>query len=126
MEVHSQNVYLSVITTLCLPQGISMVPLSQLALAFSQMVKSLRNEGAPAEQQEAFQAAVAHAVDSAPYLTSDERTAVKNSVFTAFDGVRRKHVVKAVRADFLRQVTFRQPAGRFGSSYGASPARTRL
>jgi hypothetical protein len=126
MEVHSQNVYRSVLTTLRLPQGISLVPLSQLAVAFSQMVSGLRNEGAPAEQQEAFQAAVADAVNSAPHLTSDERSAVKDTVFTAFDGVPRKHVVKAVRADFLRQVTFRRSAGRFGSSYGASPVRTRL
>ena|ERR1051325_3508693 len=124
VEVDSQNVYRSVLTTLHLPQGISKVSLSQLALASSPMVKSLRNDGAPAEQQEAFQAAVADAANSAPHLTPDERAAVKNTVFTAFDGLARSHVVKAVRAGFLRQVTFRRPAGR--CSYGASAVRARL
>jgi hypothetical protein len=110
MEVDSRNVYLSVVTTLRLPQGISMVPISQLALAFSQMAKSLRNEGAPAQQQEAFQAALADAANSAPHLTAEERAAVKNTVFTAFDGLPRNHGVKAVHAAFLRQVTFPRPA----------------
>lgn len=126
MEVDSQNVYLSVVTTLHLPQGISMVPISQLALAFSLMAKGLRKEGAPAEQQEAFQSAIADAADSAPHLTRDERAAVKNTVFTAFDGLPRNHAVKAVRAEFLRQVTFPRPAGRSGSSRGSSPVQTRL
>ena len=126
MELHSRNVYLAVVTTLHLPQGISMVPLSHLALAFSQMAKSLRNEGAAAEQQEAFQSAIADAADSAPHLTPDERAAVKNTVFTAFDGLPRNHAVKAVRADFLRQVTFSPPTRRFGSSYGSAPVRTRV
>ena len=125
MEVNSQNVFLAVVTTLQLPQGISIVPLSQLALAFSEMAKSLRNERAPAEQQEAFQSAIADAADSAPHLTPDERAAVKNAVFTAFDGLPRNHAVKAVRAEFLRQVTFPRSTDRFGSSYGSAAAQRR-
>ena len=123
MEVNSQNVYLAAVTTLRLPQGIGMVPLSQLALAFSQMAKSLRNEHAPAAQQEAFQSAIADAADSAPHLTRDERTAVKNTVFTAFDGLPRNHAVRAVRADFLRQVTFPRSTGHFGSWVSPVPIR---
>jgi hypothetical protein len=125
MEVDSQNLYLSVVSTSGLPQGISMVPLSQLAVAFSEMAKNLRKEGAPAQQQEAFQAALVDTVNSAPHLTPDERAAVRNTIFTAFDGLPRNHVVKAVRAEFLRQVTFPRPVGRPGSSYGSAPARTR-
>ena len=106
MEVNSQNVYRAVVTTLQLPQGIGMVPLSQLAVAFSQMAKSLRSERAPAEQQDAFQSSIAEAADSARHLTPDERSAVKDAVFSAFDGLPRNHAVKMVRADFLRQVTF--------------------
>jgi len=120
MEVNSQSVYLSAVTTLGLPQGISMVPLSQLSAAFSQMAKSLRVARAPAEQQEAFQSAIADAADGAPHLTRDERTAVKNTVFTAFDGLPRRHAVQVVRAEFLRQVTFPLSTGRFGSSYGSA------
>lgn len=116
MEVNSQQVYRAVVAALALPQGISMVPLSQLALAFSQMAKSLRNDRAPAEQQEAFQLAIADAADSAPHLTRDERGAVKNTVFTAFDGLPRSHAVKTVRAEFLRQVTFPRSTGRYSRS----------
>ena len=126
MEVNSQNVYLAVVTTLHLPQGISMVPLSQLALAFSEMAKSLRNQRASAAQQEAFQSAIADAADGAPHLTRDERAAVKNTVFTAFDGLPRNHAVKAVRAEFLRQVTFPRSTGRSGSSYGPAPVQSQL
>ena len=125
MDVNSQNVYLAAVTTLRLPQGISMVPLSQLSAAFSQMAKSLRNSRAPAEQQEAFQSAIADAADSAPHLTRDERTAVKNTVFTAFDGLPRRHAVQVVRAEFLRQVTFPLSTGRLGSWYGSAPIRGR-
>jgi hypothetical protein len=116
MEVNSQHVYRPVVAALHLPQGISMVPLSQLALAFSQMAKSLRNDRAPAEQQEAFQLAIADAADCAPHLTGDERAAVKNTVFTAFDGLPRSHAVKTVRAEFLRQVTFPRSTGRYSRS----------
>lgn len=125
MEVNSQHVYREVVAALQLPQGITMVPLSQLALAFSQMAKSLRNDRAPAQQQEAFQSAIAHAADSAPHLTRDERAAVKNTVFTAFDGLPRRHAVKTVRAEFLRQVTFPRPTGSYGSSYGSAPVQRR-
>lgn len=111
--MNSQSVYLAAVTAFHLPQGVSMVPISQLAGAFSQMAKSLRSERAPTWQQEAFQSAIADAADSAPHLTADERAAVKNTVFTAFDGLPRNHAVKTVRADFLRQVTFSRSAGRF-------------
>lgn len=105
MEVSSQDVYREVVTAFQLPQGIGMVTLSQLAAAFSQMAKDLRSQGAPAEQQEAFQSAIADAAESARHLTAAERAAVKNTVFTAFDGLPRSHSVGAVRAEFLRQVT---------------------
>ena len=104
MEVSSQNVYCDAVTAFQLPQGIGMVTLSQLAAAFSQMAKDLRSRGASAEQQEAFQSAIADAAESARHLTAAERAAVRNTVFTAFDGLPRRHSVQAVRAEFLRQV----------------------
>jgi len=116
MRVNSEHVYRDAVTAHRLPQGISVVPLPQLALAFSQMAKDLRSQNAPAEQQEAFQAAIAQAAESAQHLTAGERIAVQHTLFTAFDGLpRRGHSAMPVRADFLRQV--RLPvAGSFVSA----------
>ncbi len=115
MSVNSENVYRHTVTAHRLPQGITFVPLSRLASAFSEMAKDLRSQGAPSAQQEAFQAAIAHAADSARYLTAGERTAVQNTLFTAFDGLPRRHSPMAVRSDFLRQVTFPAATGSFAS-----------
>jgi lipid-binding SYLF domain-containing protein len=111
MNVNSQSVYLETVTAHQLPQGIGMVSLSHLALAFSQMAKELRSQDAPASQQEAFQSAIADAAGSARHLTTAERTAVQNTLFTAFDGLPRNQHAMAVRADFLRQVRFPLSAG---------------
>jgi hypothetical protein len=104
MNVNSQNVYLEAVTAHQLPQGVGVVSLSHLALAFSQMARELRSQDAPAAQQEAFQGAIAYAAESAQHLTRSERTAVQNVLHTAFDGLPRQHAAMAVRADFLRQV----------------------
>ena len=80
MRVNSEHVYRDTVTAHRLPQGISVVSLPQLALAFSQMAKDLRSQGAPAVQQEAFQSAIAHAVESAQHLSAAERTAVTEHV----------------------------------------------
>ena len=117
MRVNSENVYRLTVTAHRLPQGISMVPLPRLALAFTQMAKDLRSQGAPAAQQEAFQAAIAQAAESALDLTASERTAVQGTLFTAFDGLPRRHSAMAVRSDFLRQVTFPVATGSFASEH---------
>ncbi len=117
MRVNSENVYRDTVTAHRLPQGISVVPLPRLASAFSEMAKDLRSQGAPAAQQEAFQAAIAHAAESARDLTAGERTAVQNTLFTAFDGLPRRHSALAVRSDFLRQVTFPVAAVSFASEH---------
>jgi hypothetical protein len=122
MKVSSENIYRQAVTAHQLPQGIGVVSLSHLASAFSQMAKDLRAQDAPAEQQEAFQTAIAQAVESARHLTASERTAVQCTLFTAFDGLPRTHSSMAVRADFLRQVRFPAATGSFGSAY-ASAAR---
>jgi hypothetical protein len=122
MTVSSQNVYLEAVAAHQLPQGIGLVSLSHLALAFSQMAKDLRSQGAPAVQQEAFQSAIAHAVESAQHLSAAERIAVQSTLFTAFDGLPRRHSAMPVRADFLRQVRFPVATGSFASEY-ASAAR---
>jgi len=83
MEVNSQIVYRQAVTAHQLPQGVGMVSVSHLALAFSQMAKDLRKRDAPAQQQEAFQSAIVDAAESARHLTAAERTAVKSAVFTA-------------------------------------------
>lgn len=114
MTVNSQNVYLNAVAAHQLPQGIGLVSLAHLALAFSQMAKDLRSQGAPATQQEAFQGAIAYAAESARHLTLSERTAVQNVLHTAFDGLPRNHSAMAVRADFIRQVRF--PPGAYVGS----------
>jgi len=114
MTVNSENVYLEAVAAHQLPQGVGLVSLSHLALAFSQMAKDLRNQGAPAKQQEAFQGAIAYAAESARHLTISERTAVQNVLHTAFDGLPRNHSAMAVRVDFLRQVRF--PPGTYVGS----------
>jgi hypothetical protein len=122
MKINSQNVYLEIVTAHQLPQGIGVVSLSRLALAFSQMAKELRSQAATAAQQEAFQSAIADAAAGARHLTVAERTAVQSTLFTAFDGLPRTNAAMTVRADFLRQVRFPLPSGSFGSAY-ASVAR---
>jgi hypothetical protein len=122
MRVNSEHVYRDTVTAHRLPQGISVVPLPQLALAFAQMAKDLRSQGAPAVQQEDFQSAIVHAVESAQHLSAAERTAVQSTLFTAFDGLPRRHSAMPVRADFLRQVRFPVATGSFASEY-AAPAR---
>ena len=117
MGVISANVYRDTVTAHSLPQGISVVALPRLASAFSKMATDLRSQGAPAAQQEAFQAAIADAAESAQDLTASERTAVKNALFTAFDGLPRRHSAMAVRSDFLRQVKFPVAAGSFASEH---------
>ena len=117
MSVNSENIYRHTVTAHRLPQGLSFVPLLRLASAFSEMAKDLRSQGAPAAQQEAFQAAIAHAAESAQHLTASERTAVRNTLFTAFDGLPRQHSAMAVRSDFLRQVTFPVTAVSFASEH---------
>jgi len=117
MRVNSEHVYRDAVTAHRLPHGIGVVPLPQLALAFSAMAKELRSLNAPAAQQEAFQAAIAHAAESAQHLTASERTAVRNTLFTAFDGLPRQHSAMAVRSDFLRQVTFPVTAVSFASEH---------
>jgi hypothetical protein len=115
MRVISEDVYRKVVTSQRLPQGIGVVSLPQLALAFSQMAKDLRSQDAPAAQQEAFQSAIADAAESARCLTAADRTAVRHTLFTAFDGLpRRRDSVTPVRADFLRQVRFPPATGFFG------------
>jgi len=106
MRVNPERVYRSAITAHRLPQGLGAVPLPHLALAFSQMAKDLRSQDAPAELQEAFQTSIAQAVESTQGLTATERTAVRNTLFTAFDGLPRRHAAMSVRSDFLRQVRF--------------------
>jgi hypothetical protein len=122
MKVNSENVYLQTLIAHRVPQGIGVVSLSQLALAFAQMAKELRGQDAPAAQQEAFQSAIAYAAESARHLTAGEWKAVQNTLFTAFDGLPRNHAAMAVRADFLRQVRFPPATGSAGTSY-ASAAR---
>ena len=122
MKVNSENVYRHTVTAHRLPQGISSVPLPRLALAFSQMAKDLRDQGAPAAQQEAFQAAIAQAAEGDRCLTASERTAVQGTLFTAFDGLPRHHSAMPVRADFLRHVKFPVATGSFTPEY-AAPAR---
>ena len=114
MSVNSENVYRHTVTAHRLPQGLSFVPLLQLASAFSEMAKDLRTQGAPAKQQEAFQGTIAYAAESARHLTTGERTAVQNVLHTAFDGLPRSHSAIAVRVDFLRQVRF--PPGAYAGS----------
>ena len=65
---------------------------------------------------------VVHAVESAQHLSAAERTAVQSTLFTAFDGLPRRHSAMPVRADFLRQVRFPVATGSFASEY-ASAAR---
>ena len=119
MTVNSENVYRDAVKAHRLPQGISAVRLPQLASAFSQMAKDLRDLGAPAAQQEAFQAGIARAVENAHDLTASERTAVQSTLFTAFDGLPRRHSAMPVRAEFLRQVRFPAASGSFASSASA-------
>ena len=114
MTVNSENVYLEAVAAHQLPQGVGLVSLSHLALAFAKMAKDLRNQGAPAKQQEAFQGAIAYAAESAQHLTISQRTAVQNVLHTAFDGLPRSHSAMAVRVDFLRQVRF--PPGTYVGS----------
>ena len=120
MRVNSENVYRNTVTAHRLPQGIGVVPLPQLEVAFSQMAKDLRSQGAPAEQQEAFQTAIASAVERAQHLTASERTAVKNTLFTAFDGLPRRHATTQVRADFLRQIRFPVASGSLALEHAAA------
>ena len=120
MKVNSENVYLEALIAHRLPQGIGVVSLSQLALVFSQMARELRSQEAPAAQQEAFQSAIADAAESARHLTAVEQTAVKSTLFTAFDGLPRRHSAMPVRTDFLRQVRFPRATGSYGSAYASS------
>ena len=114
-KVNLELVYRNSVAAHRLPQGVRVVLLSQLALAFSQMAKDLRSQGALAAQQESFQSAIAHAAESARHLTAAERTAVLSTLFTAFDGLPRRHSAMPVRADFLRQVRFAVDSGSFAS-----------
>ena len=110
MKVNSENVYREALTAHQLPQGISVVSLSHLALAFSKMAKDLRSQEARGGAAGSVSGARSHhAAESARHLTASERTAVQNVLFTAFDGLPRRHSAMAVRADFLRQVTFPPP-----------------
>ena len=120
MQVNLEQVFRTTVAAHRLPQGISVVRLPQLALAFAQMAKDLRSQGAPATQQEAFQSAIAHAAESARHLTVAERTAVQSTLFTAFDGLPRRHAAMPVRADFLRQVRFPPANGSFASAYAST------
>ena len=104
--MNSKNVYLGALTAHHVPQGVGVVSLSHLGLAFSQMANDLGSQGAPAEQQKVFQGAIAYAAEIARHLTPGERTAVQNVLHTAFDGLARDHAAMAVRVDFLRQVAF--------------------
>jgi hypothetical protein len=61
MRVNSENVYRLTVTAHRLPQGISACR-SALALAFSQMA---RPQSGRTARREAFQAAIAHAAESA-------------------------------------------------------------
>ena len=119
MRVNSEHVYRDAVTAHRLPHGIGVVPLPQLALAFSAMAKELRSLNAPAAQQEAFQAAIAQAAESAQHLTAGERIAVQHTVFTAFDGLPRSHSAMPVRADFLRQVRFPVSTSSFSMVHAA-------
>jgi len=119
MKVNSENVYVETLIAHKMPQGIGVVSLSQLGLVFSQMAKELRMQEAPAQQQEAFQSAIADAAGSARHLTAAERTAVQSTLFTAFDGLPRKHATMAVRADFLRQVRFPVSTSSFSMVHAA-------
>ena len=111
MTVNSQNVYRDAVSAHHLPQGvIGTVSLARLAKAFSQMADDLKSRGAPADQQKVFRGAIAYAAESARHLTPAERTAVQNVLSTAFEGLPGSLSAVAVRADFLRQVTF--PPGR--------------
>ena len=120
MTVNSQNVYLQAVAAHQLPHGVGVVSLSHLSLAFSQMAKDLRTQGAPAKQQEAFQGAIAYAAESARHLTPGERNAVQNVLHTAFDGLPRHHSAMAVRVDFLRQVRFPPGTGAAGPVYASA------
>ena len=119
-NVNSANVYLKALTAHQLPQNIGTVSLWRLSSAFSQMARDLRRLDAPAAQQEAFQSTIAHAAESARYLTAAERTAVHNTLFTAFDGLPRGYSAMPVRTDFLGQVRFPPDTGSFGSAYPSS------
>jgi len=126
MKVNSENVYLETLIAHRMPQGIGIVSLSQLALVFSKMAKELRGQEAPAQQQEAFQSAIADAAASARHLTAVERTAVQSTLFTAFDGLPRKHASMAVRADFLRQVRFPPGTGSVAPLYASAAMSAQL
>ena len=106
MNVNSANVYLKALTAHRLPQDIGAVSLWRLSSAFSQMARDLRRLDAPKAQQEAFQSTIAHAAESAGQLTAAERTAVQNTLFTAFDGLPRHYSAMPVRTGFLGQVRF--------------------
>jgi hypothetical protein len=120
MKVNSENVYLEALTAHQVPQGIGVVSLSHLALAFSQMAKELRSQDAAAAQQEAFQGAIAYAAEGARHLTTSERAAVQNVLHTAFDGLPRNHTAMAVRADFLKQVRFPPGTGAESPVYASA------
>lgn len=122
MKINPENVFREALIAHQLLRGIGVVPLSRLALLFSQMAKELSTRKAPPEQQEAFQSAIACAAESARHLTAAERSAVQSTLFTAFDGRPRHHSATPVRADFLRQVRFPPDTGSFGSVH-ASAAR---
>jgi hypothetical protein len=126
VNVQAENVYRRVLTAQRLSQGVGVVALTQLALAFSQMAKDLRLQNASVEQQNAFQSAIAHAAVNARHLTSAERMAVQNTLSTAFDGLPRDSSAMAVRTDFLRQVRFPAVAGAFGSTYAAGTGIPRI
>jgi uncharacterized membrane protein len=106
MHVHVGNIYRNVLAAERLPQGVGVVSLAQLAVAFSGMATRLRGQRVSAEEQRAFRSAIAHAVDTARHLTVAERVDVQNTLSTAFDGLPRDTSSLQVRADFLRQVTF--------------------
>jgi hypothetical protein len=122
MTVNSENVYRGAVAAHQLPRGMGVVSLSHLALAFSQMAGELESQGAPAEQRNAFQGAIAYAAEIARHLTPGERRAVQNVLHTAFDGVPRNQSNMAVRADFLGQVRFPPGTGSM-SPMDALPAR---
>jgi len=120
MNVNSANVYLKALTAHQLPQAIGAASLWRLASAFSQMARDLRRLDAPAAQQEAFQSTIAEAAEGSGHLTAAERAAVKSSLFTAFDGLPRRHSATPVRTDFLRQVRFPEATGSYGSAHAST------
>jgi hypothetical protein len=103
MTVNSENVYLEAVTAHQLPQGIGVVSLSHLALAFSQMARELRIRRA---------GGAAGSVSGRDRIRGRERPASDaqradgraERLHTAFDGLPRHHSAMAVRVDFLRQV----------------------